>query len=57
MRVTSLFFLLAGLATPIAAFAQGDGSVERGLQPHDARMHHAVHAQVCWEHTLHVSVR
>ncbi|MES0069417.1 hypothetical protein NKJ73_26980 [Mesorhizobium sp. M0074] len=32
MRVTSLFFLLAGLTMPIAAFAQGEVSVERGLQ-------------------------
>ena len=32
MRVTSLFSLLAGLTVPIAAFAQGEVSVERGLQ-------------------------
>jgi hypothetical protein len=32
MRVTSLFFLLAGLTMPIAAFAQGEVSVQRGLQ-------------------------
>jgi len=32
MRVTSLFSLLVGLTIPIAAFAQGEVSVERGLQ-------------------------
>ena len=32
MRVTSLFFLLAGLTMPIPAFAEGEVSVERGLQ-------------------------
>ena len=32
MRVTGLHFLLAGLTMPIAAFAQGEVSVERGLQ-------------------------
>ena len=32
MRVISLFSLLAGLTMPIAAFAQGEVSVERGLQ-------------------------
>ena len=32
MRVTGLFPLLAGLTIPIAAFAQGEVSVERGLQ-------------------------
>lgn len=32
MRVTGLFSLLAGLTIPIAAFAQGEVSVERGLQ-------------------------
>ncbi|MGH6922798.1 MAG: c-type cytochrome [Propylenella sp.] len=32
MRITSLFSLLAGLTFPIAAFAQGEVSVERGLQ-------------------------
>ncbi len=32
MRFTSLFFLLVGLAMPIPAFAEGEVSVERGLQ-------------------------
>src|SRR5215211_3131944 len=32
MRVAGLFSLLAGLTIPIAAFAQGEVSVERGLQ-------------------------
>ncbi len=32
MRVTSLFFLLVGLTIPIPAFAEGEVSVERGLQ-------------------------
>jgi hypothetical protein len=32
MRPTGLFSLLAGLTIPIAAFAQGEVSVERGLQ-------------------------
>ena len=32
MRVTSLLSLLAGFTVPIAAFAQGEVSVERGLQ-------------------------
>ncbi|MBM2715326.1 hypothetical protein JQK88_29790 [Mesorhizobium caraganae] len=32
MRVTSLYFLSAGLTMPVAPFAEGEVSVERGLQ-------------------------
>src|SRR6185295_321813 len=32
MRITGLFSLLVGLTIPIAAFAKGEVSVERGLQ-------------------------